>query len=95
MRRTFAGIAVAVLALVPALSGQTVDYAKKPLQSERSRSYDALHYLIKLELDLDRKSFDGATTVTLSVVPGRPRGLRPRRRGVHRDLGRRRIRRRP
>ncbi len=66
MRRTFIGIAVVLLALVPALSGQTVDYSQKPLQSERSRSYDALHYLIKLKLDLDRKSFEGAATVTLS-----------------------------
>jgi aminopeptidase N len=66
MRKSLAGIAVVVLALIPVLSGQTVDYAKKPLQSERSRSYDALHYLIKLKLDLDRKSFEGATTVTLS-----------------------------
>ncbi len=66
MRRTFIGIAVVLLALVPALSGQTVDYSQKPLQSERGRSYDALHYLIKLKLDLDRKSFEGAATVTLS-----------------------------
>ena len=66
MRRTFAGIAIALLALVPALSGQAVDYSQKPLQSERSRSFDALHYLVKIALDLDRKSFEGATTVTLS-----------------------------
>jgi aminopeptidase N len=66
MKRTSLGIAAAVLAVALLLSGQTVDYAKKTLQSERSRSYDALHYLIKLKLDLDRKSFEGATTVTLS-----------------------------
>src|SRR5512135_566628 len=66
MRRTSVGIAASVLVFVLVLSGQTVDYAKKPLQSERSRSYDALHYLIKIKLDLDRKSFEGATTVTLS-----------------------------
>ena len=66
MRRPFAGIALSVLAFALVLPGQTVDYSKKPLQSERSRSYDALHYLIKLKLDLDRKSFEGAATVTLS-----------------------------
>ena len=66
MRRTLTVIAVVILAFVTALPGQTIDYSKKPLQSERSRSYDALHYLIKLKLDLDRKSFEGATTVTLS-----------------------------
>lgn len=66
MRRRSLSLAASVLALALVLPGQTVDYAKKPLQSERSRSYDALHYLIKIRLDLDRKSFEGATTVTLS-----------------------------
>jgi len=66
MRRKLTVIAVVILAFVTALPGQTVDYSKKPLQSERSRSYDALHYLIKLKLDFGRKSFEGATTVTLS-----------------------------
>jgi len=66
MRKTSWSLVAAVLALALALPGQTIDYSKKTLQSERSRSYDALHYLINLKLDLDRKSFEGATTVTLS-----------------------------
>jgi len=66
MRKMLAGIAASILALALALPGQTADFSKKPLQSERSRSFDALHYLIKIKLDLDRKSFEGATTVTLS-----------------------------
>lgn len=56
------------LALALALPGQTVDFSKKKLQSERSRSYDALHYLIKIKLDLDAKTFEGETTVTLSSL---------------------------
>jgi len=66
MRKPIAVIAIVALASALALSGQTVDYSKKPLQSERSRSFDALHYLIRLKLDLDHKAFEGATTVTLS-----------------------------
>lgn len=66
MRRRSLSFAPAVLGLALVLAGQTVDFAKKPLQSERTRSYDALHYLIKIGLDLDGKSFQGATTVTLS-----------------------------
>ena len=66
MRKALAAIAAVILAFVTALPGQMIDYSKKTLQSERSRSYDALHYLIKLKLDLERKSFEGATTVTLS-----------------------------
>jgi aminopeptidase N len=66
MRRTLAAIAAVILAAVPVLPGQTVDYSKKPLQSERSRSFDARHYLVKIALDLERKSFAGTTTVTAS-----------------------------
>ncbi|MCJ7589462.1 MAG: M1 family metallopeptidase [Candidatus Aminicenantes bacterium] len=66
MRRTLTIIAVVILAFVTALPGQTIDYSKKTLQSERGRSYDALHYLVKIALDLDRKSFAGTATVTVS-----------------------------
>jgi aminopeptidase N len=66
MRRTLTVVAAVILALVAALPGQTVDYSKKTLQSERSRSFDALHYLVKIALDLERKSFAGTATVTAS-----------------------------
>ncbi len=42
---------------------QPLDWSTKPLQSERSRFFDALHYIIRIRLDIDRKSFEGATTV--------------------------------
>lgn len=45
-----------------------VDWSKKPLQSERSRSYDALHYRIVISLDLDQQSFGGETTVSLTPL---------------------------
>ena len=57
-----------VLALVLAAPAQTIDFSNKTLQSERSRSYDALHYRIKLKLDIDRKSFEGETTVMVSSL---------------------------
>ncbi|GIK31322.1 MAG: aminopeptidase [Armatimonadetes bacterium] len=47
---------------------QTLDWSKKALQTERSRSYDALHYRIVLRLDLDRKTFEGETTVSFSAL---------------------------
>jgi aminopeptidase N len=55
----------ALFALVVCLPGfgQFGDWSTKPLQSERDKSYDALHYLIKVRLDLERKAFEGATTV--------------------------------
>ncbi|MGA2363722.1 MAG: M1 family aminopeptidase [Candidatus Aminicenantales bacterium] len=61
-------LAGVILALVLAVPAQTIDFSKKALQSERSRSFDALHYRIKIKLDIDRKSFDGETTVTLSSL---------------------------
>jgi len=59
-------IAILILAVSLPSFGQTVEWSKKALQSERSRSYDALHYLVKIKLDLDRKAFEGAATVTVA-----------------------------
>lgn len=65
---TTACVLTLALALALALPAQTVDFSQKTLQSERSRSYDALHYLIKIKLDIDAKSFEGETTVTVSSL---------------------------
>jgi aminopeptidase N len=63
MKRTPLVIILAAAVSLPSF-GQGVDWSKKTLRSERSRSYDALHYLIKIRLDLDRKAFEGEATVT-------------------------------
>jgi aminopeptidase N len=60
-------LAFAAAAAVPA-SAQPIDWSKKALQSERSRAYDALHYRIAIRLDLDRRSFEGETTVSLTSL---------------------------
>ena len=88
-------IALLVLAVALPSFGQTVDWSKKTLQSERSRSYDARHYLVKIELDLDRKAFEGSDHGHDGLSPGGLDGLRPGRRGVHGDVRRQRRRRRP
>lgn len=67
MKRTALGLILAVVLGLPA-AGQTVDWSAKAVQSERSRTYDALHYLIKIRIDLDGKAFDGSTTVTLASL---------------------------
>jgi aminopeptidase N len=67
MKRTSLVVLLAIAISLPSF-GQTVDWSKKALQSERSRSYDALHYLIKIRLDLDQKAFEGATTITASSL---------------------------
>jgi aminopeptidase N len=68
MKKTATGLAALLLALVLAAPGQTIDFSKKPVQSERTRTYDALHYLIKLRIDIDHKAFEGETTVTLASL---------------------------
>ncbi|MFB3853945.1 MAG: M1 family aminopeptidase [Vicinamibacterales bacterium] len=57
-----------LLAFAVPAAGQQVDWSTKPLQSERSRSYDAIHYLIAIELDLDARTFGGYTTVSLKSL---------------------------
>jgi len=47
---------------------QKIDFSKKAVNFERSRAYDAIHYRIKLKLDLDQKSFAGETDITLTAL---------------------------
>ena len=58
--------AVLCLCILTALHSQRIDFSLKPLQAERSRDFDALHYRIEIDLDIAGKSFRGETTVTLS-----------------------------
>ncbi len=66
--RKAALIATLVLAAALPSFGQAVDWSKKTLQSERSRAYDARHYLVKIKLDLDQKAFEGAATITVASL---------------------------
>jgi len=61
-------VIVLIIAVGLLAAGQGLDWSKKALQTERDRSYDALHYLIRVRLDLDAKAFEGATTVTLASL---------------------------
>ena len=67
-RAVFVLTLILVLGVRSVAAPAPVDFSKKTLQSERSRSYDALHYRIRIALDLDHKSFQGETTITLSSL---------------------------
>jgi len=67
MRRTV-HVLVLLLALAAPGTAQQVDWSKKTLQSERSRTYDALHYRIVIRLDLEQRAFEGETTVSLTSL---------------------------
>ena len=48
--------------------GQKVDVYKRPVQAERSRDFDAIHYKITLSVDLNQKSLEGENQLTLSPL---------------------------
>ena len=60
-RRTL-GAGLAMVLAVPALSplnAQQVDVWSRPVQAERSRTCDFVHYRVSLTFDLDAKVFWG------------------------------------
>ncbi|MGD2245524.1 MAG: M1 family metallopeptidase [Candidatus Aminicenantes bacterium] len=61
-------ILVILLSLSFFLNAQKIDIYQRPLQSERSRDFDAKHYRIALTFDLDKKYFEGENQITLSPL---------------------------
>jgi len=51
---------------MPPLHAQQVDVWDRPVQAERSRSCDFIHYRVKLTFDLDEKIFWGENRITLT-----------------------------
>ncbi len=47
---------------------QQIDFNRKPIQWERSRTFDAQHYLVKINLNIEHRSFTGETTLILSSL---------------------------
>ena len=57
-----------ILPLSPFSFSQDVDVYSRPLQRERSRDFDAIHYRIKIRFDEEKKSFWGENTITLTPL---------------------------
>jgi aminopeptidase N len=47
------------------LSAQKIDVYQRPVQTEPDRDFDAVHYCIKLDIDMDGKKLTGQNTITL------------------------------
>ena len=62
-----AAAAVSFLWLSP-LAAQEVDVWNRPVQVERSRSLDFIHYRVSLTFDLDGKAFWGENEITLTPL---------------------------
>lgn len=48
--------------------GQQTDIYSRPIQHEPDRSFDALHYRIELDVDMDEWKLSGQNTITLSPL---------------------------
>jgi aminopeptidase N len=70
LRRTLgAGLVAALAITVPSpLGAQQVDVWSRPVQTERSRTCDFIHYRVSLTFDLDAKVFWGENRITLTPV---------------------------
>ena len=54
-----------LLLIYTGLNAQKTDVYQRPVQTEPDRDFDALHYCIKLDIDLNGKKLTGQNTITL------------------------------
>lgn len=47
------------------LFGQKIDVYQRPVQHEPDRDFDAIHYCIRLDVNMDEKKLTGSNTITL------------------------------
>ena len=47
---------------------QKPDIYNRPLQFERDRTFDVIHYRIELDVDMEKKSLRGENKITLSPL---------------------------
>ena len=47
---------------------QKIDIYKRPVQAERSRNFDAIHYKVTLDVDLNKKILEGENEITLTPL---------------------------
>jgi aminopeptidase N len=67
--RCAAGLAaVLIIGALSPLSAQQVDVWGRPIQVERSRNFDFIHYRVSLTFDLDAKVFWGENEITLTPL---------------------------
>ncbi len=49
-------------------NAQQIDVYQRPVQHERSREFDAIHYKVSLDVDMEKKMLTGKNTITLSPL---------------------------
>ena len=61
-------VSFTLLLSTPVLHAQTADVYSRPVQVEPSRDFDAQHYRVTLNFDLEAKTFSGRNHVTLTPL---------------------------
>lgn len=54
-----------LVVMTQAAIAQKVDVYQRPVQTERSREFDVLHYKVSLNVDMDKKSLTGENQITM------------------------------
>jgi aminopeptidase N len=57
-----------ILFLFFSISAQQIDVYQRPVQHERSREFDAIHYRVALDVDMENKMLSGSNTITLKPL---------------------------
>ena len=66
MKKQFIIVSILIIvAFVAASIAQKEDVYKRPIQVERSKNFDVIHYRVTANFDLDKKVFNGTNEVTL------------------------------
>ena len=65
--RTIFTVSILLMILQVAIA-QKVDVYNRPVQMERSRDFDAIHYRVTLNVDMDNKILEGENLITLSPL---------------------------
>ncbi len=64
-----AGLSAVLSVVLPGfVLGQEIDVWNRPVQAERSRDFDFIHYRVSLIFDLDAKVFEGENRITLTPL---------------------------
>ena len=50
------------------INAQQIDVYQRPIQHERNRAFDAIHYRIALDVDMEHYMLSGSNTITLSPL---------------------------
>lgn len=56
------------VSLFTCMDAQKIDIYNRPVQQERSRDFDAIHYNVELDVDVENKMLMGKNTITLSPL---------------------------